>query len=820
MLGELRMDLSFALRQLKRSPGFFATVITVLALALAANISVFSLVSSVLLEPLPYENAEDLITVWDQQLSRSATKNVTSPANFLMHKEQSETIEGLAAFITIDGSLSGRVSTAQRVRMRLVTDNYFRTLGSRALYGRTLVAEDAAPDAPTVLVLSHALFQQRFGGDPSVVGTIVQLNAAPAEVIGVMPPGFEVDMRPAGGEYGMPGDLYAALPVVPGWDQATGRWLFLLGRKRAGVPFEEVQAEMEVLTQRMQELHPEANAGWSAAAYPFQEHVREAGRMPLLALLGAVALVLLIACTNIVGLMTARAAARSQEVAIRGALGAGRWRLARQLLNEGLVTTGLSLAFGLFGAWVLVRMLALVLPETLLASDVPLLAPRVVLFVAGLTVLATLLFGLLPALFALRRSSASVLRDGRAGYRGAGRLRSALVFAEVALALVLLVGAGLMLRSMLQQLGVEAGFDQEGVLSFALSPPRSVSAQQADGFYEQLFERIDAMPGVESVAAVSYVPMTTVGAATSYYPTDRPEPAKAELPVANVRVIRGDYFDTLGIGLRSGRGFETHETTLPRETERSPQFEGSVVVNQALADKHWPEDGAVGKAIHVGWGDDQVSQVRRIVGVVANVLHQGPSQPVRDTVYFPQAQEWESSLSVLVRTDSDPLSLVAGVRAVVAELDPNLPVYDVATLEETVGRSMERDRGLLVILAVLALAALVLAVLGIYGVASYSVAQRTRELGVRLALGATPNTLFVSVLRWIFGLMVAGVVVGAGFVALIAPRIEGLLFDVSPRDPATLLLVAIGLLAVGVLSALPAARRAAQVAPANALRSS
>ncbi len=805
---EFRLDVLYALRQFRRYPGWSATLIGILTLGLAATIAVFSLTNAVLLRALPFAAPGELETLWEEQVHRGAFKNVTSPANFLLWQRNTTTLEAVAGFITVDTNLTdGGASDAPaaRARMRLATADYFRVLDRPPLMGRTLIEEDGLPGAASVVVLGEALWAERYGRDPRIVGKEIELNGEPSEVVGVMPADFALDMGPGNGNFGRRGDLYAALPVTAEWEAAGGRWLMVIGRRVPGATHADVALETKILTERMLEAYPEANARWTVAAYPLAEHVRSASRLPLLALLVAVLLVLAIVCVNVASLLTVRASARTREVAIRGALGAGKGRIARQVLNEGLVTSTVALGLGLLLAWPLERLLRLLLPEHMLSLETS-WDLRVVGFVAVLLVVCSLLFGLVPALVALRRDSASLLRRAISPGRRRSALRGALVFVQIALAVVLLVGAVLMVRSLAEQVRVDQGFNAEGVLSFKVSLPRRIERSSAETFFLRLEAGLASLPGVTAVGAASHVPMTSVGAATSYYPGDRPPPEDGQAPPANIRVLRGDYLQAAGIPLVEGRAFR------PSDTREAPPV---VLVNRTLASAEWPGQSALGKSVHVHWGD---GGERTIVGVVGDVLHVNSRTPPRAAIYFPQEQEWATALSVLVRSDGSPEGLAGRVQSLVAGIDPEVPVFDVASMQSVVRRSMREDRALVQILAVLALAALGLALLGVYGVAAFVVAQRRQEFGVRLALGASPGDIARDVLTRALVLSVGAVFVGAAVAYLLSPRLDSLLFAVPARDPWSFFLVMAALATTAVLAAVGPARRAARVAPALTLR--
>ncbi|HEX4954041.1 MAG TPA: ABC transporter permease [Thermoanaerobaculia bacterium] len=804
-LDDLMGDARLALRQLGRRPGFTATAVLLLGLGLGAGVASFSLLDRALLQPPPFAHPEGILTVWETQEARARLKNVVGPANFVLWREENESFERLAGFITIRVNLTGD-GEPLRAASRVVTEGYFEILGRAPSMGRTFVPEDYLGEGGDVAVLSHRLWLQRFGGDPAVIGKRVEIDGTAHEIVGVMPPGVGLDMGPSVSPYGDEPDLWSPLAVTEAWRAPRGRWLMVLGRLRPGVSPGQAAAEMDALAARGEALFPDFNAGWGAHVVPLAEHLRAHLRLPILALAGAVALMLLIVCVNTVSLLLLRAAGRRGEVALRSALGAGRGRLARQLLTEGAVLALLGGTVGMVIALLLQRLAPSFLPAELLAGLGSGLAPSSLAVAFALVGFATLVFGGLPALFALR--SQGTLRSARTTEdRGRHRLRSGLVVAEIALAVVLLVGAGLMLRSMRQLLAVDPGFDQNDLLTLSVSVRRGTEEAATRQFWQRFLERVAALPGVEKAGAVSHIPLASVGAATSYFSTDRPEPAPADQPAAAIRVVRGDYFAAMGTPLLAGRGFDSRD--------QAGAALGSVVVNQTLAERNWPGQSPLGKQLRVYWGE---AGEREVVGVVGDVRFADLETPARDTIYFSHEQEVESGLTLVVRTRLPADQLLPGVRAALAELDPSLPIYNVRSLAGVVAGSVAEKRFLSRAIALFALLALLLAAFGIYSTSAFAVVERTRELGLRLALGSTPGQVAGLVLKQAGRLTAVALAAGLVAALTLGEVARALLFGVQPTDPATLATVVSVLGAAALLAALGPALRAASLEPMRTLK--
>lgn len=806
-LSELRLDGAFALRQARAKPGLSLCVVAILSLGIGATVALFSLVNGVLLQPLPFPEPDRLVAVWEEQFVRASGKNVVAPANFLDWRDQNTSFERLAGFATTAANLTGD-GNPQRAAGRLVTDGYFEVLGRAPLMGRYLQPEDSVDGSAPVVVLSHHLWQQRFAGRPDILGQSLEIDSRSSQIVGVMPEDFALDMGPLFAPLTDAADFWWPLPITEAWRQPRGRWLIVIARLTPGASLKAAQTEMSTVSERLREEFPGFNTDWGTIVEPLHAHVTQAARPPLIALFGAMVLVLLIVCVNVASLLVARATGRSQEVAIRTALGAGRSRIVRQLLLEGALLSTVAAAFGFLLATFLVGSADRFLPDRLLSDGILRIDTPMLALVVAIVVVCSLFFGLLPGWYASRRPY-EALRSGSAGGPGRHRLRSGLVFAEIALAVVLLFGAGLMLRTVRGLLRVDPGFDPRNVTTFRLNLPRNTEARAISTFYDRLLTRLDALPGVRATGATTSIPMGGSGAGTSFYPTDRPQPENGQAPVANIRVVRGDYFRALAIPLLQGRTFDARD--------QSDSRPGSILINEALAQRYWPSSSPLGRELAVSWGDED-EPPREIVGVVRDVHQRSLDVEVRDAIYFPHEQEIDGSLSIVVHAERDSDTLIAEATAVVRELDPKLPVFDVETLSAVVDRSLSERRFLARTLSLFAILALLLAALGIYGVTHLSVVQRTREMGLRIALGASPAGISRLILRQTAGLTLLALAAGS-LIALGASRAVGsLVYGVRTTDPATLITAAIVLLMSAWLAAWLPSRRASRTAPTQALR--
>jgi putative ABC transport system permease protein len=805
---DLIQDLRYGVRALLRTRGFTAVALATLALGIGANTAIFSVVDAVLLKPLPYARPDRLVRVYQTLPSQGVDNNGTSYPNYADWAARVRAFEDLGAIRLHDYTLTDRGEPALVVAGTL-TSNVFRLLRARPLLGRGLVASDDSAGAAPVAVLTEKLWRQRFGGDPSAVGKTVALDRRLFTVVGVMPASFTTPPEIPVAE------LWTPLTQDPVFadlrERRGGHYLTVVGRLADGRTREQAQAELASVVSALGRAYPKENEGWGVRLVPLADSLVSGFRTALLVLLGAVALVFLIACANIANLLLARASSRSREIAIRTALGAGRGRLARQFLTECLV---LSLAGGALGvalAYAAMGALRRLLPDDLPRAGEIAVDSRVLIFSLCASVLAALVFGLAPALQTGGTSLSSSLREGSAGSGESGRrrrLRAALVVAETALSFVLLVGAGLLARSFVRLRETPLGFDPSGVLTAGMSLPRSQYDQPAQwtGFFSSLVERLRGEPGVQSVAVALPLPLMGGGLNFGFRVEGRALPPGASEPSANYTAMTPDYFRLMRIPLIRGRLFtEADGADRPKVC----------VVSADLARLYFPDEDPIGRRLVFGARE---SVPHEIVGVVGNVKRDGLAVVSRPEMYVPFAQEPWWAGYVTVRTSGDPASLAPAVRAHVRALDATLPIEEAQPMTRTVYDSAAQPRFRTTLLAAFGAAALLLAALGLYGVVSYGVGRRTRELGIRVALGAQRG----DVLRMILGegLLLAGIGLAVGLAgALVLTRyLSSLLFEVGRLDPATYAAVAATLLGASLLAGLLPARRATRVDPVTALR--
>ena len=803
----LLQDLRYAFRLLAKSPGFTAIAILTLALGIGANTAIFTVVNGVLLRPLAFRDPSRLVIVAEKSPFPTIS---TSYQNYVDWRDQSRTFESLEATRGTLITLTGK-GEAERLGARMATAGLFPLLGVEASVGRTFLAEEDKPGGAPVVLLSYGLWQRRFGGSGEIIGKPINLNSRPYTVVGVLPSGFQI-LQPA--DVFFPFTPWAAtLPDDRNWHPG----IIAIGRLKPGVSREQSLAEMVGITRRLEEQYPDFNTGTSADVIGLQEQMVQNVRPALLLLLGAVSLVLLIACVNVANLLLARAASRSREVAIRTALGAGRARVIRQLMTESVL---LSLGGGVLG--VLMAWAALGPLLKISAGSVPQVLPielnRWVLFFTFVVSLLTgLFFGLVPALRTAKLDLRETLNEGSRGSTsgpGQHRLRGVLVASEIALAALLLVGSGLLLRSFARLQDVPPGFQADHLLVADVPVTQAAypRPEQRFEFFDRLVERAKILPGVRSAGAASFLPVSGGGSIIHFNITGRPPKTPHDYVAAGYRAITPNYLETLGVPLLRGRLLS------PADGERASAV---AVINASMANKYFPNENPLGKRIQLGATPDNSIPTMEIVGVVGDV-RPGLGEDPQTEMYLPYRQADlvlpVLQLSVVLRTAADPQLETSALRSALAEIDPNEPLVNVRTMEDNMAASVAQPRFRTWLIGIFAAVALLLAAVGVYGVMSYTVTQRTSEIGIRVTLGAQPGDVFRIVVGEGLRLALAGV--GAGIVAALAMTrvLRSFLYGISAYDPLTFLGVALLLTAVAVTASFFPARRATLVDPMVALR--
>ncbi|HKP88119.1 MAG TPA: ABC transporter permease [Blastocatellia bacterium] len=806
----LIQDLRYGVRMFAKNPGVTFVAVLALALGIGANTAIFSVVNAVMLRALPYKNAESLVMVWEHNRPRARNQNVISPANFLNWKEQNNVFEDMAAFFDTRVNLT-EVDDPEELPAQYMTTNMFSLLGVNAMLGRTFEPGDDQPGREAVVILSHSLWQRRFGGDPNVIDKTIKLGGTPFTVIGVMPPDFQLFIK-AGSLTGKQGEIWAPFRFEAVHRIPRGRFMSGVARLKPGVTLGEARAEMDSIAASLEQQYPQFDTGWGVNLVPFREQFAGEIRKPLLVLFGAVVFVLLIACANVANLLLARAASRQKDVAIRMALGASRRRLIRQLLTESLL---LSVAGGLLG--LLLALWGVDLLLALAPKDLPPLAGVEISYVVlGFTLLVSILtgliFGIAPALEASGINLNETLKEsGRSSASGSRshRARNLFVVLEVALALVLLIGSGLMIRSFARLQAVNPGFDPNNLLTVRLLLPGSKYQEdrQRITFFQQALERIQSIPGVDSVGAISFLPFTSLGAATSFTIEGEPPPAPGQKHTLDVRVCDPNYFHAMRIPLVKGRNFTRKEAT---------EASHVVIINEAMVRQYFPDEDPLGKRVRIEMMDSPAAC--EIIGVVADVKHVGLDVEPRAMSYWPHPELAYSSMTIVARTEGDPISYAAAVRREVQALDKDQPIADVRAMQQWLSDSVARARFSTTLLGLFAAVAMILAAVGIYGVMSYSVTQRTHEIGIRMALGAGRGDVLRLVVGQGMTLALIGVGLGLGASFALTRVLASLLFGVSATDPLTFTLISALLAAVALAACVVPARRATKVDPMVALR--
>jgi len=795
-------DVRYALRGLARAPGFTIAALLTLGLGIGANAAMFSVVHAVLLRPLSVAEPARLMRLGQ---TKGEWHTNVSPANFADWRDRSRTLEAMSAFnVAGVNLLSGE--SAERVRVAFVSSSLPPLLGIRPTVGRAFTAEEDQPGRDRVLLLSSAYWRSRFDGDPSVVGKSLQINGTPHTIVGVLPDNFEFPpLRQA--------SIWAPLALSATDLSSRGsKWLSVVARLRSSASLEAAHAEMGAISRDLAQAFPDFNKDWQAEIVPFTPDIVGGARPMLLLLLGAAGFVLLIACANVANLLLARANRRRREIAVRLSLGASRARVVRQLLTEALVLAAGGAILGVLGAVWIVQAVAEPVSRVLPRSPGG-LEPAVVGFSLLVAAAASVLFGLAPAWQATHRRLDAALRGPGGRTAGAHRTTAALVAAEIALCLMLLAGAGLLLRSLARLSNVKPGIDSRDVVAMNINLPVAQYPEPASWarFFEEVRARAAAAPGVASASYISHLPVTTEAFGNGFTIEGRPMP-RGDEHSAEMRWVSPNYFEALRIPLRSGRVFSE------RDRDGAPL---AVVVNEAFARQYFPGEDPVDRRLLIGFCRDaaQCPPVFQIVGVVGDVHELSLDAPAAPQMYVTEAQLPMSYTSLLIRSPMPAASAAAAVREAVRALDPSVAVWDVRAMDDIIDESAGGRRLVVALLSAFAALALALAAVGVAGVMAYAVSERTREIAIRMALGARPRDVSADVLRRALRLAAAGVFLGS-ILALIATRVmRSLLFEVSPTDPLVLGSAAALLLAVAAAAAYWPARRAAGVEPLTALRS-
>ncbi len=804
-------DMRYGIRMLLKAPSVSIVATIALALGIGANTAIFSVVNTVLLRPLPFANADQLFNVWETDSVRGSQRGSASYPNFADWRDQSHSFTQMASYHTADFIFTGH-GDSTRLQGAVVNADLFPLLQASPVMGRAFRPEEDKPgESGRVVLLSQQLFQKRFGADPNVINQSMVLDGKPYTIVGVMPQTFQFPVQ------NDPVDLWTTVAVdrdgeEPITEERGAHYMNVIARLKPGVSREQAQAEMTAIGSRLEQQYPDKNLHRSIGIEPTLEALVGDIRPALFILLGAVGCVLLIACANVANLLLARAMARQKEMAIRSALGASRLRVIRQLLTESIL---LSLAGGLLGlvlaAWWSDLLIALGKDNIPRAMQVG-LDRYVLAFNIGVSLLTGIIFGLVPALHSSKTDLNESLKEGS---RGAGegthkgRMRGILVVSELAIAVVLLVVAGLLIQSLWRLRNVSPGFEAQNLLTFAVAIPEvKYPTERQDQFFRELVSRVQAIPGVRSAGAVIPLPLTGDMFRISFEQEGHPV-AKGDQPSADFFAVSDDYFKTLGVKMIKGREFTQ------RDSENAP---GVIIVNEAFAKKYFPNEDPIGKRLKPGISTtEKKADWREIVGVVSDVRNRNLSSELRPGYFLPQSQVPFSQMSIVVRTINEPHTLVTQVQNVVHGMDPDVPVFSVKTMEEYISATVAAPRFNSTLLSIFAAVALILTIVGLYGVMSYSVAQRTNEIGIRMALGAqTKDVLSLIVFQ---GLKLVWIGLGIGLAgALASTRIlKSLLFGVTDKDPLTFIVVSVILSLVALLACYIPARRATRLDPLQAL---
>jgi putative ABC transport system permease protein len=802
----LLADIRFGARMLVKSPMMTFIALLALTLGIGANTAIFSVVHAVLLRTFPYSDPEKLVLVWEKRQGARTDQNVINLGNFSDWKEQNQVFTDMAVFFDRTFNLTSD-GEPEEVPIQYGTTNLFSVLGTNALLGRTFVNEDAGQ--PRV-VISYGLWQRRFGGDSNIIGHQITLNEKVNTIVGVLPANFGWHIQ-KGTQASRPADIWVPFQITNELRQRRGRFASAVARLKPGVSMDQAQREMDTIGARLAQQYPEFNATWGVNVVPLRTQFTGEIRRPLYILLGAVGFVLLIACANVANLLLARASARRKEIAVRAGLGASRWRIARQLLTESVMLSLAGGALGVLVAWWGTKALVALSPPALIDLKSVGVSLPVLAFTLGLSLMTGIVFGLIPSLEATRFDLQDSLKEGGknvGGTAGSHRVRSLFVVTQVALALVLLVGAGLLLKSFNRLQSVDPGFNANNLLTMRVTLPFAKYQEDSKriDFFKKALEQVRAIPGVEAAGAINSPPFTGLYPGTNVEVDGQKLPPGEELKTG-VCVTDANYFATMQIPLKQGRMYTEQEATEMRHV---------VLVNEEFVRKNLGGQDPLGRRLTIYMKDDNVPT--EIIGVVADHKHLALDVPIEPMVYWPYAELVYTGMTLMIRTRGDAATVAPAARNVIRSLDPRQPIGEVATMEKLLSTSVARSRFSASLLTVFSFVALVMAAVGIYGVMSYSVLQRTHEIGVRMALGAQRLDVLKLVVKKGIVLGVVGVAAGLAASFGLTRLISTLLFEVTATDAATFTAVSVGLFLVTLIACYVPARRATRVDPLKALR--
>ena len=804
----LLADIRFGARMLLKSPMMTFIALLALTLGIGANTAIFSVVNAVLLRSFPYADAERLVLVWEKKQGGRTDQNVINLGNFSDWREQNQVFTDMAVFFDRSFNLTSD-GEPEELPGQFGTTNLFSVLGTNPILGRTFVNDDGREGQPRVVVISYGLWQRRFGADPQIVGRQITLNEQPNTIIGVMPANFGWHIQ-KGTQPSKPADIWIPFQITNELRARRGRFAGAVARLKPGVPMEQAKQEMDTIGARIAQQYPEFNTNWGVNVVPLRTQFTGEIRRPLLILLGAVGFVLLIACANVANLLLARASSRRKEIAVRAGLGASRWRIARQLLTESVMLSVVGGTLGVLVAWWGTKALVALSPPALIDLRSVSVSLPVLAFTLGLSVLTGIVFGLVPALEATRFDLQGSLKEGGknvGGTAGSHYARNLFVVTQVALALVLLVGAGLLVRSLNRLQAVDPGFNAQNLLTVRVSLLRKYDSDpKVIGFFKQAIDQMKAIPGVESVGAINTPPFTGLYSGTTVEVDGQKLPPAQQLKTG-ICVTDVNYFQTMQIPLKQGRLFTEQEATEMRHV---------VLVNEAFVRKNLGGVNPLGRKLTIYMKDE--NDPTEIIGVVGDHKHLGLDTAVEPVAYWPHPELVYSGMTLMVRTRTDAGAVAPAARNVIRSLDPQQPIGEVSTMESLLSTSVARSRFSALLLTVFSFVALVMAAVGIYGVMSYSVLQRTHEIGVRMALGAQQLDVLRLVVKKGVVLGLIGVAAGLAASFGLTRLISTLLFEVTATDTVTFAVVSVGLFLVTLVACYVPARRATKVDPLKALR--